>query len=553
VRLSVALDAAGGLALFLLAMQMMTEGLKAFAGGGLKRLLGRWTSSPARGVLAGILVTGLVQSSSAVTVATIGFVNAGLLTLRQALGVVFGTNVGTTMTGWLVSLVGFGFKIESFALPILALGVVLRLAAAGKRPRGLGEALAGFGLFFLGLGVLKGAFAGLADAYGASVAGGGAAGSVGTFLLVGFVATVLTQSSSAAIALILTAAAGGVVGLRPAAAAVIGANLGTTSTAAFAVLRATPAARRLALGHIVFNLVTAVVALLLLPLVLGLVDRLADALDVEGRPAAFLALFHTVFNVLGVALLLPFADRLASGLERLFRGTEEDLSRPQHLDSTLAATPELAVPALREELVRLRALAAGIVGEAASGGPADAIARKAEAARALGASVSEFVASVRTESMPRDVADELARSLRIQRSLLEAARLAERAARLREPTGLPSSGEARRAVAEALAAAGGCASFAGQRAEPAAADEERAAAVGGFREAYERAKSALLSAVVSGDLSVENAGALLDDLSATRRAVEQLVEADRALRRPAGKKDVEPEDAGLDPLGLGGG
>lgn len=551
MTLSVALDAAGGLALFLLAMQMMTEGLKAFAGGGLKRLLGRWTSSSARGVLAGVLVTGLVQSSSAVTVATIGFVNAGLLTLRQALGVVFGTNVGTTMTGWLVSLVGFGFKIESFALPILALGVVLRLAAAGKRPRGLGEALAGFGLFFLGLGVLKGAFADLADAYGASVVGGGAAGGVATFLLVGFVATVLTQSSSAAIALILTAAAGGVVGLPPAAAAVIGANLGTTSTAAFAVVRATPAAKRLALGHIAFNLVTAAVALLLLPLVLGLVDRLADALDVEGRPAAFLALFHTVFNLLGVALLLPFADRLASGLERLFRGAEEDLSRPQHLDSTLAATPELAVPALREELVRLRALAAGIVGETASGEPADAIARKAEAARALGASVGEFVASVRTESMPRDVADELAGSLRVQRSLLEAARLAERAGSLREPTSLHSAGEARRAVAEALDAAMASASQAGQPVEPAAADEERAAALGRFRGAYERAKSALLSAVVSGELSVEDAGALLDDLSATRRAVEQLVEADRALRRPPGKNEAEPADAGLDALGVG--
>lgn len=133
MSLGVVLDAAGGLALFLLAMSMMTEGLTAFAGGGLKRLLERWTSTPLRGVVAGVLITGLVQSSSAVTVATIGFVNAGILTLRQALGVIFGTNVGTTVTGWLVSLVGVGFKIEAIALPILTLGVVLRLAAPGKR------------------------------------------------------------------------------------------------------------------------------------------------------------------------------------------------------------------------------------------------------------------------------------------------------------------------------------------------------------------------------------------------------------------------------------
>lgn len=133
--------AAGGLALFLLAMLMMTEGLKAFGGSGLRRLLGRWTSTPVRGVAAGMLVTALVQSSSAVTVAAIGFVNAGMLTLRQALGVIFGTNVGTTMTGWLVSLVGVGFKIDFFALPLIALGVTLRLMAGGKRTQGLGDAL----------------------------------------------------------------------------------------------------------------------------------------------------------------------------------------------------------------------------------------------------------------------------------------------------------------------------------------------------------------------------------------------------------------------------
>lgn len=145
----------GGLALFLLAMEMMTDGLKNFAGQHLKHLLGHWTRTPLRGLAAGVLITGIVQSSSAVTVATIGFVNAGLLTLGQSLGVIFGANIGTTMTGWLVSLVGFGFKIEAFALPILALGVALKLAAPGPRYRSLGQALAGFALFFLGLSLLK--------------------------------------------------------------------------------------------------------------------------------------------------------------------------------------------------------------------------------------------------------------------------------------------------------------------------------------------------------------------------------------------------------------
>jgi len=520
MTVQVALNAAGGLALFLLAMLMMTEGLKAFAGSGLKALLERSTRTPLRGVLAGMVVTGLVQSSSAVTVATIGFVNAGVLTLRQALGVIFGTNVGTTMTGWLVSLVGFGFKVESFALPILALGVVLRLGATEKRRQGLGEALAGFGLFFLGLAILKDAFGGIADVYGASLPGGDGAGGWAAFVLVGFVATVLTQSSSAAIAIILTAAAGGVVSLELAAAAVIGANLGTTSTAAVAVLKATPAAKRLALGHIAFNVVTGAVALLLLPVMLWLVRWIAAGLEVEGSPAAVLALFHTVFNVLGVAIMLPFAARLATFLERLFRDAEEDIGKPRFLDATLKATPELAVAALHEELGRLRDLVrdaarAALLGAGANPGAA---AKRAEATRALGAEVAEFIAAVGAESMPRTVADELAGALRTSRYLDEAARLTPRVDALRaRETGL---GEGpRELVTQSLAEAAACVAAGGD-----------GAALERFMQGYERTKNGLLRATVERALPVAGADELLDALSATRRLVEQLAKADRLLR-----------------------
>ena len=196
--MGIALSAAGGLGIFLLAMAMMTDGLKIFGGERLKSLLEHWTSTPIRAALTGAMVTGIVQSSSAVTVATIGFANAGILTLRQSLGVVFGANVGTTMTGWFVSLVGFGFKIEAFALPIIAVGMGLRVAVQGKRLRGLGEGLAGFGLFFLGLSVLKDAFSGLATTFGTATLSDASTGGVALFALVGLVATVLTQSSSAA-------------------------------------------------------------------------------------------------------------------------------------------------------------------------------------------------------------------------------------------------------------------------------------------------------------------------------------------------------------------
>lgn len=549
--MEIAWKAAGGLALFLLAMQMMTEGLKVFAGSGLRRLLGRWTSTPWRGVLAGILVTGVVQSSSAVTVATIGFVNAGLLTLQQALGVIFGTNVGTTMTGWLVSLVGFGVKIEAFALPILTAGVAFRLVAPARRGQGLGEALAGFGLFFLGLAILKDAFSGLAELYGAAIARGEGGLGVPAFLAVGLVATLLTQSSSAAIALILTAASGGVIGLDGGAAAVIGANLGTTSTAAIAALRATPAAKRLALGHIAFNLGTAVVALALLPLLLWLTDRLADGLDVEGSPAALLALFHTVFNSLGVVLMLPLAARLANWLERLFRSAEEDLARPQHIDPTLASTPDLAVAALREELLRLRSIATSVVRSAVTGTalPPLLIERQSGAVRTLVEAIEAFAAEAHGATLPESVAEELARALRIARYLGEAARLAPRADTLRRAAAELHDDDARRAVGDLLAKVTACLGLAEHPQADPSNDTERAAAFERFLRTYEDTKSSLLRATVAQRVPVDEAGALLDSLSATRRLSQQLVKADRLLRSPQHARaiDADTDAEGEDP------
>ncbi len=531
VNLEIITNALGGLALFLLAMLLMTEGLTVFAGGGLRTLLGRWTRTPLRGVFAGFLVTGVVQSSSAVTVAAIGFVNAGVLTLRQSLGVIFGTNVGTTMTGWLVSLVGFGIRIDALTLPILTLGVALRLGLNTKRGKGLGMALAGFGLFFLGLDILKGAFGGMALAYGDFVAQGHFTAGIGTFLLVGFVATVLTQSSSAAIAIILTAAAGGMVGIESAAAAVIGANLGTTSTALIAVLRATPAAKRLAVAHIAFNAVTGVVALGLLPGLLWVVEALGDLLDIEGSPAAVLALFHSVFNILGVLIMLPLARRLEWVLERLFRSIEEDLSRPKHLDATLAGTPALAVAALKHELLRLRSLAAAMMQAALSGtAPREELEAQAEAVHTLGEAISAFVGGVRTETMPRAVADELAEALFATRYLQEAARLAPHLLRLRQKSWrLPESPQ-RAALEESLHASWGCLNLAARIEEEIEGDRVRAECLQKFETVYHGTKKALLDAAVSGDLSVQTTDNLLDHLSAARRCVEQLVKGDRLLR-----------------------
>lgn len=544
MMLSTTINATGGLALFLLSMLMMTEGLKLFAGEGLKQLLGRFTSTPFKGVLTGVLVTGLVQSSTAVTVAVIGFVNVGLMSLRQGLGVVFGANLGSTATGWLVSLVGVGFKIESFTLLILALGVALRLACSSRRNQGLGEALAGFGLFFLGLSILKDSFVSLAQLYGNAVPDFMGSGSVVTFLLVGFVITVLTQSSGATIAIVLTAAAGGVIGIQPAAVVVIGANLGTTTTAAVAVVRATPNAKRLALGHILFNLITGLVALSLLPGMLWLVAQLADGLNLEGSPAAVLALFHTVFNLLGVVIMLPLTGPLTRLLEKRFRSVEEDAGRPHHLEASLAATPGLAAAGLRAELLRLRDMTNRLVREAMAPSPVavKAFEQQSAAIHSLVAAVAEFVGTVRTTTMSRDEGEQLARALRTARYLDEAARLSGTALTLHQKLRGSSDAETVAVLQQLFDLIEQCCRLAHQ--EESAddhSDQERLAALEGFELQYQQAKAELLNAAVARRQSITAVNQLLAELSGTRRMVEQLVKADRLLRSPALAEEIESE------------
>jgi phosphate:Na+ symporter len=507
----------GGLALFLLAMAMMTDGLKAYAGHQLKRMLERYTSTPLRGVAAGVLVTGLVQHSGAVTVAVIGFVNAGLMTLRQALGVVFGTNIGTTVTVWLVSLVGVGLDIQALAMPLLAIGVAMRFGVANKQWQGLGLALSGFGLFFLGLGILQDAFGNLAEQTSGRL---GSDTGWPVFLFIGFVATVLTQSSSAALALVVTAAAGGLITLEAGAAAVIGANLGSTSTAVIAALKATANAKRLVMGHVLFNLLTAVVALALFPVMLAILRAFTGAVEMGSGIGSALALFHTLFNCLGVALILPFSGVLSRWLEKRFQSTEENLAKPRYLDQTLIELPSLAVPALRQELNRQRFLVAehlalGLQGQMQP--------TRVEALKLLHETIAGFIERVSTSPMGARDAQELAQELRISRYLDEAARLVSSA--------LPISTEARShpTVDRLLMSALNCAVLfkdAEQGPERVGVLLEQHAE---FEASYQQAKRALLYEAASGKRPLADTDALLDQFSALRRLIDQMVKADMAL------------------------
>ncbi|MCC5858041.1 MAG: Na/Pi cotransporter family protein [Ectothiorhodospiraceae bacterium] len=346
-----ALEFAGGIGLILLGMRLMTEGLRVAAGNALRRILAASTDTPVRGVASGMLITALVQSSSAVTFATVGFVNAGLMNVAQAITVIYGANVGTTLTSWLVALVGFNVNLQALALPAIGVGMGLRVTGGSTRRGSVGDALAGFGLFFLGVDILRMAFSDLGAAVDLAAFALPGPASVLGFLTLGVILTVLMQSSSAALALTLTAAAGGLVSLEDAAALVIGANLGTTSTAAFAAIGATPNARRVAAGHVLFNAITAIIALATLPLMLWLAQRLGAMLPAgPAGIAATLAVFHTLTKVTGLLAVWPLTGRLVGFLAGRFRAQEEDLARTRYLDTNVLTTPSLALDAVRLEL-----------------------------------------------------------------------------------------------------------------------------------------------------------------------------------------------------------
>lgn len=404
---------AGGLGLFLLGMSLMTDGLKLAAGPALHHILVGATRTRAHALGSGMLVTALVQSSSAVTVAAIGFVNAGLLALGPALWVLFGANVGTTMTGWIVALVGLKFKVEALAMPLVGLGALLRLTGDGRRSGAIGTALAGFGLLFMGIALLQQAFAGLVGQI--SLPQGEGSAIVVSQLGIGVLMTVLMQSSSAAIAITLTAAQGGLISAQGAAAVVIGANIGTTVTALLAAIGATPNARRAASAHVVFNLLTGAVALLLLPWLIGVLGVAQEALGLSSDPAAKLALFHTMFNLIGVLLMWPLAGRLTYWLQRRFRAREEDEAQPQFLDDTVLAVPTLALDALKREVARAGQVALRMAHSVLAGGNVATLKADHTILVSLDNAIERFVELLRSASMSHVASARLAELLRIQR------------------------------------------------------------------------------------------------------------------------------------------
>lgn len=331
----------GGIGLFLLGMMLLSGGLVAFAGPALQQALVRFTGTPRRAFASGALLTALAQSSTATTVTLIGFVSAGLITFAQAIGVVIGASLGNTATGWIVAGLGLKISLGFYTLPLIGIGAMLRLLAR-ERWANLGMALAGFGVLFVGLDTLQQGMNGLSDAFSLAELPAGGIGARFFIMLVGIALTAVLQSSTAAIAMTLTAFHTDAINFDQATAMVIGASIGTTLTSLLVSIGATVHARRTAVAHILFNLFAGLIAIALLPVYTFIIDLFATHAGLAPG-ALVLAAFHTLFIAVGVVLVLPFSERFARLVERLIPERGDPMT--QHLDSSLLAIPVVALEA----------------------------------------------------------------------------------------------------------------------------------------------------------------------------------------------------------------
>jgi phosphate:Na+ symporter len=354
-------EIAAGVAIFLFGMLMLEDGFKLFGGGALERVLERATSSTLRAISFGIASTTLLQSSSLVSIITISFLSAGLISLVGGVGIIFGANIGTTTGAWLVAGLGLKVDIAAYAMPMIALSIIF-VFQKSKPLRGIGYALAGLGFLFLGIHHMKEGFDAFKDQIDLTrFALSGLLGLV-VYSVIGTTATVVMQSSHATMVLILTALSAGQISYENALALAIGANIGTTITAIIGALGANFQGKRLALAHLIFNMVTALVALVFIAPLRETVDWISDLVGIApGDFAMKLAVFHTIFNVLGVVLMLPFLQRLITFLEHRIVEPVPDVSQPRYLNEAVDEFPQTLEIALRKEVFHLYENAAELI------------------------------------------------------------------------------------------------------------------------------------------------------------------------------------------------
>lgn len=346
-------EIAAGVAIFLFGMLFLEEGFRAFTGGILERLLKNSTDKLWKSLSFGIVTTTIMQSSSLVSVITISFISAGLITLVAGIGIIFGANIGTTTGAWLIAGFGLKVKISAYAMPMLIFGIILAFQKS-KYLMGIGSVLAGLGFLFLGIHHMKEGFEAFRGSF--DLAAYAVPGYAGLFLFagIGTLATVVMQSSHATLVLILTALAASQITYENGLALAIGANVGTTITAIIGALSANVEGKRLAGAHLIFNLTTGVIAILFISQFVMAVDYLSAQVGIANDDYTLkLAVFHTLFNLVGVLVMVPFINTLANFLSKAFAAPADDIIEPRYLNDAAIEFPDTVLESVRKETLHL--------------------------------------------------------------------------------------------------------------------------------------------------------------------------------------------------------
>ncbi|WP_260960572.1 Na/Pi cotransporter family protein [Aliarcobacter cryaerophilus] len=343
-----------GVAVFIIGMQFMEDGFKFFSGGILEKLIANSTNTNSKAIFLGITATAILQSSSLIAIIVISFLSAKIISLAGALGVVFGSAVGTTATTWIVSTLGVKIDIAAFALPMVIFGVIFRFYK-NRNFQGFGNILLGLGFVFLGIGYMKDGFEDLKQGINlAQFAIDGYAGII-VYTLIGAFATVIIQSSSATMALTVTSLVTGQIVYINAMAIAVGANIGTATTAALGAIVSNANSKRMAVGLFIFKGITAVITLASLYLMIDFVDYISKYLGIKSDDWAMkLAFFHTLFNLVGLLIFSFFIPKLVIFLKKLFVEEKDNyITKPKFLDMEVVAVPFAALKATRKETIHL--------------------------------------------------------------------------------------------------------------------------------------------------------------------------------------------------------
>jgi len=405
----------GGLGFFFFGMQTMSEGLKKIAGDRLKSILYAVTKLPIIGILVGAVVTCLVQSSSATTVMVVGFVNAGLLALKQAIAVIMGANIGTTFTAWLVSSMSV-FKITHYALPLVGLGFAVSALAKSKNAKFWGQVIMGFGILFIGLGFMKDAFGPLKESQYVKDLFVTFSRNPILGVLVGVIFTLLLQSSSATIAIVQVLAFNGLITFPAAIPLILGDNIGTTITAQLAAAGTNINARRAAMAHTLFNVVG--VGYMLFFVYNGLYVRFIDFIipgDITLKNIMFyIAVSHSFFNVFNTLAFLPFIGVLEKACLRLIPQKKGALEiGPQYLEKHLLNTPSIAMEQARRETARMLGIASEAVSGAVKGffegrvSTLKPIPEMEQAVDDLQSAITQYLVEISQRNLTQDQSEEL--------------------------------------------------------------------------------------------------------------------------------------------------